>query len=1065
MKYKFLLWVILCVCIHSNYAYAQTAIMRVWGEVFNKETGKPISGISMRMLKSLTRAHTDSTGEYYLVLSYPNDTLVFSGVGFEDIRYPISVNTRLPLIVRMQPSINTIDEVTVESGFQSIPKERATGSYSFIDSSLWNQRVGTNVVTRLEGLTNGLLINRSNPSDPTIQIRGLSSLRSESIKPLIVLDNFPFEGDLNTLNPNDIESISILKDAAATSIWGARAGNGVIVIKSKMPNYQQRIATSVTSNLTMSPKPNLFTANHMPVEEYIEMEKFLYEKGYYASRFTTLSKPPIPLVAELMEKKKLGNLSLDELEYELSLLKQQDYRNDLQKYFYRNAINQQYAANISGSSERIKYMISTGYDKNTEHLVGNVFQRFNLRSNNVVQLNNQLSVNLGVWMAFQNNENNSPGGYGDFAGISGYNSLATNEGHALPLDIYYRGYFTDTVGRGELLDWKYRPVQELDLNDKNTRSKDIIINWGMDYKWKYGLSANVKIQNQFGNNDYVNMHHSDSYYVRNIVNRFSQIKDGKVQRIVPVGDIHESLYSNRKSYNVRGQIDYDTSFINHQVNAIIGAEIRDSKMESNSSLLYGYDADKLTFSNINTNIQYPSLFNLFGNNYIPNGINLNRYTNRFISIYANAAYSYSNRYIITTSLRKDASNLFGVSTNQKWNPFWSLGGLWHLSKESFFSSRLFNKLSVRGTYGSSGNIPAGATALTQINYYSASYSPVNESFASIFMGPNPSLRWETVNTANFAIDFDMFRNGFLSGSIEYYTKNSKELFNATQLDPIIGMSIQSKNSASMNGNGVDLNISIRAINRNITWKSLFLASYSTYKVTKNLDPPSLEGLVSSGRSIFPIEGYNPYLLVSYKWAGLNPENGNPRGYYKGEISEDYSAMLSNTLDEQVIHGSAISPIYGSWRNDITWRNWSFVVGVSFKSGHYFRKHTLNYGTLFQYGESNGNEDYAYRWREKGDELYTDIPSLQYPVNARRDNFYRNAAINVQRGDHIRLNEVRFQYQYLTKAKNSIKSLTCYIFIDNMNVLLWKKNSFGLDPENLIGFKRPINYSVGLQLSL
>lgn len=1059
---------LLCLCVlflSASEGKAQTGIKRIWGEVIDSRSQSPIKGVNMRLLNSLTRSQSDSTGEFYLLLRYPSDTLVFSSIDYEELKYTINERTALPLLVRLRPSSNLIDEVVIESGYQSIPKERVTGSYATIDSSLWNQRVGMNVLSRLDGLTNGLLINNLNPDNPTIQIRGISSLGGESMKPLVIFDNFPFEGDLNAINPNDIESISILRDAAAASIWGARAGNGVIVIKSKTAKAGQRISTNFVSNITVSPKPNLFNANHMPVADYVDMEKMLYEKGYYTARFTALNRPSIPLVAELMENNRLGDLSDKELEGRLQALKQHDYRQDMQSHLYRETSNQQYAVNISGNSDRLNFVLSSGFDKNLEQLVGNSHQRFNLRSNNTVRISNKINMQLGLWMAFQNNANNSPGGYGDFRGISGYSRLIDQSGQVQPLDIYYRSLFTDTAGHGQLLDWKYRPMQELALSDNSTKSKDIMINWGLDYDWKYGLSGKVKFQKQFGDSRFIDLHHRDSYYTRNLVNRFTQINNGVVNNMIPLGAINESFNNATSSYNIRAQIDFNRSFSEHEVNAILGSEIRDLRSESITDILYGYDRDKLTFANVNPTTQYASFYNLFGWNYIPFGANLNKYVNRFLSLYGNGAYTYKNKYTVTGSIRKDASNLFGVSTNQKWNPLWSVGGLWHLSKEDFFQLSAVQKLSIRATYGYSGNIPSNATALTQINYYGSAFSAVNENFATIFMGPNPSLRWEEVKTFNLGLDFILFPNNRIQGNIEYYTKQSTDLFNSTKLDPIIGMSIQPKNSASIHGRGLDVNLSGSVVQGMISWKSMWLFSYADFKVTQNQDPPSVDGLVSSGQIIFPVEGYNPYIIASYRWAGLNPENGNPRGFLGGEVSENYSAMRSNKIEEQVLHGPSLPPFFGSWRNTLQWNNWSFLAGLNYKLGHYFRKHTLNYGTLFQYGESRGNNEFTHRWTESGDELNTNVPSLIYPANSHRDNFYRYADINVQKADHVRLNELRLQYQVRTKVTSKIRSLSCYVFVNNMNVILWKRNTFNIDPENLTAFRRPVNYSLGIQLNL
>lgn len=1046
-------------------SFAQTGRIRIWGEVKDAQSSQFIEGVSIKLKKSLSQTQTDAQGSYYLLLRYPVDTIIFSKVGFQEVAIEVKDAMELPLIVQMKSSNVLIDEVIIESGLQRIPKERATGSYEFIDSATWNQRIGKDVISRIDGLVSGLQTNKQNPADPTLEIRGISSLGYESMKPLIILDNFPYEGRLESLNPNDVESISILKDAAASSIWGARAGNGVIVIKSKAASKGERVSTNFTINSTVSPRPNLFTANHMSVDSYIEMEKFLYEKGYYSSRFNMNNGQVIPQVAELLESNRLGLISEQDLNKELARLEQVDYRDDFQKYLYQPSINQQYFSTVSGSNKTHSYIISAGYDDGKEHLQGNQNKRFNLRADNAIRFSENLSIDLGIRLALQTSQNNSPGGYGNYPRISGYNSLASENNTPVPLDIHYRGIFTDTIGQGKLLDWKYRPLDELRLSDNENKLKDVIINFGVNYKWDFGLAALVKIQQQFGENQLRQIHHKDSYFARNLINTFSQEQNGSIHYIIPIGGIKNTINNYNSANNIRAQLEFNNTYGDHQINSLIGAEVRESKRESLSDIKYGYDSEKLTHVNIDPTTMYPSLYNLFGYSYIPYGSNSNKFLNRFISVFGNAAYTYKSRYTVTGSIRKDASNLFGVNTNQKWNPLWSLGGLWHLAKEPYFNIPSVNKFSLRATYGYSGNIPVNATALTQIDYYGQNNSAINQNYATIAMGPNPTLRWETVKTINFGVDFDLFKNSRITGSIEYYRKESTDIFNSTRLDPIVGMTIQPKNSASMKGYGTDVNLSVNILQKVIKWNSHLLFSYSDYKVTKNLNPPSVTGIASSGTSLFPLENYHPYLLVSYRWAGLNPLNGNPRGYLNNEISEDYYQMQSNSIEDQVIHGPAISPYFGALRNNIGWKKWNLTVGINYKFGHYFRKPTLNYTSLFQYGDSNGNQEYENRWRKEGDEKYTDVPAQIFPSDSRRDNFYAYSEINVQKADYIRLNEIRLQYQWIPQNTKSLKSIVCYTYIDNMNVFVWNANKWKIDPENIKGYRRPVTYSVGIQLNL
>src|SRR5690606_27522211 len=212
---------------------------------------------------------------------------------------------------------NYIEEVEVVStGYQSIPKERATGSFAHVNSEMLNRNPSMNILSRLDGITNGLLLDQNTGNPDRISVRGRSTLFS-STRPLIVVDNFPFEGDISNISPNDIESVTVLKDAAAASIWGVRSGNGVIVITTKKAKDRFRIDFS--SNLLVAKKPDLFYAKQMSSSEFIDVEKLLFEQGEYDRDINTIYKNISPVV-NLLHQQRLGELSEDEVEAELDKL-------------------------------------------------------------------------------------------------------------------------------------------------------------------------------------------------------------------------------------------------------------------------------------------------------------------------------------------------------------------------------------------------------------------------------------------------------------------------------------------------------------------------------------------------------------------------------------------------------------------------------------------------------------------------------------------------------------------------------------------------------------------------
>src|SRR5690606_14880483 len=282
-----------------------------------------------------------------------------------------------------------LEEVQVSTGYQRIPKERATGSFVHIDKKLLNRKVGTNVLDRLDGITSGLIFNSSSTSDELISIRGRSTLLGrEAAMPLIVVDNFPYEGNIENINPNNIESITVLKDAAAASIWGARSGNGVIVITTKQGRRNSPLSIEFNANTTIGQKPDLLSLRTaLTASDYIDVETELFRKGYYDSDLSnTNSWPAITPVVELLDRHRKGEVDSSALSAYLTGLRQLDVRNDYLAHVYRKSIKQQYALGIRGGTPRNAYSFSLGYDNNDDFIFRNGYKRITLNANNTYSL-------------------------------------------------------------------------------------------------------------------------------------------------------------------------------------------------------------------------------------------------------------------------------------------------------------------------------------------------------------------------------------------------------------------------------------------------------------------------------------------------------------------------------------------------------------------------------------------------------------------------------------------------------------------------------------------------------
>jgi TonB-linked SusC/RagA family outer membrane protein len=1020
--------------------------------------GAPLVGATV-LVKGTGRGEvTNEEGRFSLSQISAGSSLLVSFAGYQTRQ--LKVASQAALNIQLEKNIIDIAGVSVVStGYQTLPKERATGSFVKIGNDLLSRKVSTGILDRLEGVSSGVLFDRRDPANPQIQIRGLYTLTSAMARPLVVVDNFPYEGDINNFNPNDVESITILKDAAAASIWGARAGNGVIVISTKKGSFEQKPVISFNSNITILDKPDLYTLPQIPASDFIDLERFLFDKGFYNNLLTRTNRPLTPVV-EILGKQRSGAISSAEADAAINALRNVDVRHDFDKYIYRKGVNQQYAASISGGSKSVKYFFSTGFDRNLSTLKGNDYRRITIRSENTIQALRKLQLMAGVQYTQSDQANNSPGGYGSVKyrllnrALPPYARLADDNGNPLAIDNKYRTTYLDTVGQGMLLDWRYRPLEELNINDNTTDTKLLLANLGAKYDILPSLSAEVRYQYQRTDRSSRVYQDERSFYTRDLINRFTQLGSGNPVYIVPRGGILDLSNTNQEGHMLRGQLNFDHEWRSkHEVVAIAGAELRQLHTLGNSYRAYGSD-NHTSFSNVDYVSFYPLITG--GIEAIPNFADFTGLLDRFVSVYANAAYIYDDRYTVSASARKDASNLFGVETNRKGVPLWSSGIGWKISNERFYSSSLLPYLNLRITYGSSGNVNNSITALTTISRSPASFQNTNIPFASIINIANPYLRWEKVKTLNIGIDFAL-RDNRLSGSLEFYRKQSMDVIGLEPIDPTTGVGIMPTNSADVKGKGIEIQLHSQNIRGGaFRWQTSFILNYADYKVGRYLSTAPTNGFISDGSSINPQPGYNPYVVVSYRWAGLDPATGDPQGYIDGHVSSDYNALTQTPIKDQVIHGPALPPVYGNLLNTFTWKGISLSANITYKLGYYFRRSTISYVSLFSSG--TGHSDYLKRWRQPGDEKFTNVPSMIYPnPSSMRDYFYTNSEITVEKGDHIRLEDIRLSYRY--------RNYQVYAYMSNMNALIWKANKAGLDPDAPSGLRPPRIIALGVKVDI
>lgn len=1048
----------LCLNFSSN---AQVKTLNLKGKIID-ENGVPVAGINLSVKDTKIHTVTNKDGVFDLLNVQSGSTLKISGTGYKTKQLADIENWDLQIIVIQTDNTNLKEVEIISTGYQNIPKERVTGSFVFIDSALLNRRIGTNILERLEGVTSGLIFNKNNqnPNSSAISIRGKSTILGND-QPLIILDNFPYMGDINNINPNDIESISVLKDASAASIWGVRAGNGVIVIKTKKGKYNNPLSVSFNSNITIIDKPDLHYTPQLSSKNYILVEKFLFENGYYNTLNNGYS--AISPVIEILKARKEKQISKEDSIHRIAQFMTNDGRYGIEKYLYRKAINQQYAFNVSGGSENNSFSISTGYDRNLQQLVTDSYNRLTINANNTVSF---LAKRL-EWttnLLFTNSETNS--NTYRYVPSTPYEQLADGNGNPLPIVKDLRQAYIDTAGSGRLLDWKYIPLNE---NHPNQRSNltDYRFSTGLSYKLLGCLKVSALFLHQKGITNLLLTQGANSYYTRNLINTYSQINSttGEVYSPIAQGDIVSKDFSNYKTSSGRLQLNYDQQFgTDHKINIIAGFELSDYQSSNDSFTLYGYDQATGINSNdaIDPTFDYPQYFG-YNTGRITTGLTSANTIDRNRSYYANGSYSYKSKYILSLSARRDESNLFGVRTNQKGVPLWSAGLSWSINSEPLYKLNWLPFLKLRASYGYNGNVDKTTTAYLTATSSPGSLNTFNSPYLFITNPPNPSLRWEKVRVINLGLDFE-FKNSYVSGSIEYYEKKSSDLIGNSPIAQQSGVSQFKGNSADMITRGVDLTLNLKTPISHFVGNTTFLFNYVKNKVTNYKLNAGSNYDVISGNYNNPLIGFPLYSIFYFPSSKLD-EKGNPQGYINNSISEDYSAIL-NTIDRNYIKfkGSATPVIFGSVITNWTYRDFDLSIGVSYKLGYYFRKPSINYTALF--AGAYQQSDFDKRWQKPGDENTTEVPSMVYSRDSNRDIFYNYSDKLIQRADNIRLQDLKLGYT-ITRIKPHqfpFSSLKFYIYANNLGII-WKANHSNLDPDSPFLPHSARSISLGIKANL
>lgn len=1043
------------------------------GRVTN-EKGEPVASATITVKNSNTYTATDADGRFVLRGVDDQAEIVITCIGYET--KTVKLDGEKKVLIKMALSARTIDAVVVKgsTGYQVIDKKHP-GSFDVIDNELLNRSVSPNILDRIENLTAG--ISSRNIGDGLL-IRGRNSIYS-NVNPLIILDNFPYDGPINNIDPNDIENVTILKDAAAAAQWGARAGNGVIVITSKR-GKSNKPTVSINTNFTTQGRPRLSKLPIISSKDAVELEEWLFNKGYYNSRITNKTTYPVlSPVQEILLKKRSGQVNEAEANAMLEKFKKNNVVDDLENFFYQPYFAQQYSLNVSGNSPKISYYMSAGFSKQRQSMVGVLANRVSIKSANTFRITTNLSVDAGLTYTQLDNKQGGNSGIninsGGGAGLYPYADLVDGNGNALSIVKGFRNSYKDTAGKGNLLDWNYRPYDEIAATTTTAKSRDVLINVGIKYLLPHNFSAEIRYQFENTVNSGLVDQKLEAYNVRDLINKYYQ-PYAKNKYPVPIGGILDVSTQEALSHQGRVQISYDKRWNDkHDFHVMAGWEIKNLKRTAISNRIYGYQKEG---SIVNTSMDFVTMFPLYYRPAITaqvtNVQSVDASLDRFLSLYSTAIYTFDNRLTVSGSARKDEANLFGARTNQRGAPLWSIGMAWEINEEQFYKFSLIPLLKLRASYGHSGNFTRNSTGVATMQKNSAlNFWGLADAFIS--NPPNERLRWEQNRILNLGLDFE-FRNNVITGTIEFYKKNNIDLMAPGPIDPTSGLtpiaggrSFYFGNVASVKGKGVDVTINTLNLDKDIKWVSTFLLSYTQSKVSEYLLPASnvSQDYIYSEGYVSPIVNKPIYSFYGYRWGGLDPETGDPRGYLGKELSKDYQSIMTKTkVDSLHYIGQAQPLIFGAVRNTLSWKQFSLSANISYRFKYFMRRQLINYNVL--YSAWTGSSDYAKRWQDAGDELHTDVPSRKYvtePNFTNRDAFYLSSELPIVKGDNIRFEDVSLSYNISGRNKARVfEQIRVYSYFNNLGLIIWKANKNGIDPDYPQGNTTRINITLGLNVT-
>lgn len=1062
------------------------------------DSGEPLVGVPVCIGESRVCTVTDAEGFYTFKIPVEKTVLKFSYVGMENTYITIPQgNSDVSRDVTMR-SDSQLEEVVV-TGYQTISKKNMTGSTATITAETLQDRYTSDVVSNLEGRIAGL-----STYGGELKIRGTSSLYAET-SPLLVVDGLPMEGKITDINIYDIATINVLKDAAATAIYGARASNGVIVITTKNARKKGKVDIDFSANLTMKEDRNLdYNDNfYMNAEQQVKLESEYYDyyyrprsegglggtASYVFSQYRSGTNA-ISALHYAYYRKAAGEISDEELSRIKSQLSKNNFAKEFGDVVYRKQLMQEYNLSLRSSSEKTNNNVTLNYKHDNTGVINAMNRQFTINYKGMFELSKWLTANISINALYSKNQSQ---GYDEssYASVSriwqhpAYETLYDKNGAIRKLYGSYDGNsYYDVWTREGTVDLGTNPVDELYNNVRTNNRQHMRYHGELLFKIFEGFTASAQYVYETDHAATEWYANSESHPARVIRNAYTvQDADGSVRHITPdTGGMKRFTNTDGRYWTARGQLNYMNTFGKHAINALAGLEFREVKSWGNNALLLGYD-DQLQTS-LTSNVNFGELRALRENSYsLPVGYISSQYAfepyieqgmsliteriHRYGSGYANFTYTYDERYNVFASWRKDYADVFGLNVKYRGKPLWSVGGAWNIDSESFMDDyKWVNYLKLRFSYGGTGNIYQNAssymTASTgEVNYYTL------QPMATIKSPGNPELRWETSHITNIGIDYSLFNNR-LRGALDYYLKNSKDVFSRKPLDATSGFSSLVVNSAKLRNNGVELLLTaewfLAKSENDFGWSTTFTFTHNNNKVVSVENPSTYAYELISNPYV---EGYPSSALWSYRFAGISDgtkENGYGASpgqtlWYGNDGIIQHSVQRHST-DIMEYGGQTDPKVIVGMGNEWQWKNFTLGLQMAYYGGHVMRCLTEREGFAPSY--STIASYFVNAWTP---ENKTNTPGFgQYASGVLGLESYYGSN-SVYDASFLKIRNIVVGYNVPRKWLHAIgvNRMRLQFQLDNPKAL-WTANDKGVDPETL-GVRTRSNYIFSLNVNL